>query len=122
MVGVPCRHEVLRPEPCALHDRLSRRRSRRIPGPAPALARHERQVVRLLRVHERLCGRGLKDAAFVEQFLRPNDLRLLQSRLGELGPEQVYYPVPYPCLGGSGELSTFDRGDVWVFVDLRGRP
>ena len=50
------------------------------------------------------------------------DLRLLQARLGELGPEQVYYPVPYPCLGGSGELSTFDRGDVWVFVDLRGRP
>jgi hypothetical protein len=63
----------------------------------------------------------LKDAAFIEQFLRPDDLRLLEAHLGELGPEEVYYPVPYPCLGGSGDLSTFDKGDVWVFADLLGQ-
>jgi hypothetical protein len=63
----------------------------------------------------------LKDVAFIEQFLRPDDLRLLEAQLGELGPEEVYYPVPYPCLGGSGDLSTFDKGDVWVFADLLGQ-
>jgi hypothetical protein len=63
----------------------------------------------------------LNDPLFVEQLLRPNDVSLLRERLGKLGPEEVYYPVPYPCLGGSGELSTFEKGNVWVFADILGQ-
>ena len=63
----------------------------------------------------------LKEPAFVDRFLRPDDVRSLQARLGELGHDQVYYPVPFPCLGGSGDLRSFDKGDVWVFVDLLGQ-
>jgi len=63
----------------------------------------------------------LKDPQFIARFLRPDDLRELRARLGELGPSQVYYPVPFPCLGGSGELSTFESGDVWAFADLIGQ-
>lgn len=63
----------------------------------------------------------LKDQSFIDQFLRPTDLRTLAARLGDLGPNQVYFPVPYPCVGGSGALATFDKGSVWVFADLLGQ-
>lgn len=63
----------------------------------------------------------LADAAFVEESLRPADVAALELRLGPLGDEEVYIPVPYPCLGGSGALSTFEKGNVWVFVDLVGQ-
>ena len=51
-------------------------------------------------------------------YLRPQDLAVLDRRLGDLRPDEVYYPVPFPSLGGSGELSTYDKGAVWVFADL----
>jgi len=63
----------------------------------------------------------LRDAAFVDEILRPPDLAELEQRLGSLGPDQVYFPVPYPLIGGSGELSTFQKGNVWVFADLVGQ-
>ncbi|MGE3425113.1 MAG: T6SS immunity protein Tdi1 domain-containing protein [Dehalococcoidia bacterium] len=63
----------------------------------------------------------LRDAAFVEEILRPLDLAELEQRLGSLGPNQVYFPVPYPLIGGSGELATFQKGNVWVFADLVGQ-
>jgi hypothetical protein len=63
----------------------------------------------------------LKDSGFVARFLRPDDLRSLRERLGELSPNDVYYPVPFPCVGGSGALSTFEKGDVWVFADVLGQ-
>lgn len=63
----------------------------------------------------------LKDPYFVEKVLRPGDLKILEQSLGRLNAEQVYFPVPYPFLGGSGELSTYDKGNVWVFADLVGQ-
>ena len=63
----------------------------------------------------------LKSRSFVDEILRPEVLSQLATRLGELDPEQVYYPVPYPFLGGSGKLDTYDKGDVWVFADLVGQ-
>jgi hypothetical protein len=63
----------------------------------------------------------LTQPEFVQTPLRPQDIALLEQRLGPLGVEQVYFPVPYPFLGGSGELSSYDKGDVWVFADLVGQ-
>jgi len=63
----------------------------------------------------------LKHAEFVQRFLRPADLAVLEGRLGSLGVDEVYFPVPYPCVGGSGALSTYDKGDVWVFAHILGQ-
>jgi Domain of unknown function (DUF1851) len=63
----------------------------------------------------------LSDEGIIRHLGRPSDVAALESRLGSLAPNQVYFPVPYPFLGGSGELDTFDKGDVWVFADLVGQ-
>jgi hypothetical protein len=43
------------------------------------------------------------------------------ERLGPIGPEEVYMPVPYPMLGGSGAPETYSKGDVWVFLEIVGQ-
>jgi hypothetical protein len=63
----------------------------------------------------------LKDPTFVDEILHPADLVKLQERLGKLRAAEVYYPVPYPWLGGSGAISSYATGNVWVFVDLVGQ-
>ena len=63
----------------------------------------------------------LRDQGFVRDFLRPADLASLEARLGPPAALQVYFPVPYQFIGGSGELSTYDKGHVWVFADLVGQ-
>jgi len=63
----------------------------------------------------------LDDRSFVDSCLRSNHVSVLASQIGSLGDSEVYYPVPFQCLGGSGALSTFDKGNVWVFVNLLGQ-
>jgi hypothetical protein len=60
----------------------------------------------------------LGDEGVIEQVLRPADVSLLEERLGELLADEVFIPVPYPFLGGSGGLDTYEKGDVWVFAGL----
>jgi hypothetical protein len=57
----------------------------------------------------------------VGAVLHPDNLGELQKRLGTLKSEEVYYPIPFPCLGGSSALSSYGKGDVWVFADLIGQ-
>ena len=78
-------------------------------------ARFERIPVRSLQEFE---SSFLSDGGVIESVLRPADLKYLVARLGELGEDEVYYPVPYPCLGGSGELDTYQKGDVWVYSSI----
>jgi hypothetical protein len=63
----------------------------------------------------------LGDPAKSAAWLRPADVAALQKRLGKLGAAEVYYPVPYPMLGGSGALETYEKGEVWTFADLVGQ-
>ena len=65
--------------------------------------------------------KGFDEQSFADYCLRPDDVYVLVDRLGPLGESEVYFPVPFPCLGGSGELSTFDKGNVWIYVDLLGQ-
>lgn len=58
----------------------------------------------------------LQEPTFIEFVLRPADVAMLEERLGPLGQQEVYFPVPYPFVGGSGELSTYDKGDYAVFM------
>ncbi len=63
----------------------------------------------------------LDDVSFVDYSLRPEDVSTLVERLGPLEESQVFFPVPFPCLGGSGELSTFNKGGFWIYIDLLGQ-
>jgi hypothetical protein len=65
--------------------------------------------------------RLLATPVVVEKLLRLADLEILESRLGPLQASQVYFPVPYPFIGGSGALDTYDKGDVWAFLELVGQ-
>lgn len=45
----------------------------------------------------------------------------LAERLGSCGPGEVYYPVPYEILGGSGEPDTYDKGALTVWASIVGQ-
>ncbi|MGB7345625.1 MAG: hypothetical protein WBD20_15530 [Pirellulaceae bacterium] len=60
----------------------------------------------------------LTDEYFVQVYLRPKDLETLQKSVGPLGEQDIYIPQPYPHMGGSGDLATYDKGDVLVFADI----
>jgi Domain of unknown function (DUF1851) len=53
---------------------------------------------------------------------RPEDVSVLEKRLGKLDKDEVYIPCPYPFLGGnSADLDSYQKGKVWTFVDLVGQ-
>jgi hypothetical protein len=63
----------------------------------------------------------LGDAEMRAALCRPDVVMQLEKRLGKLKAHQVYYPVPYPMLGGSGSLASYDKGDLWAFADIVGQ-
>jgi hypothetical protein len=62
----------------------------------------------------------LESPSFQEAVLPAELIAAIQSRLGEAEGMHVYYPLPYPFLGGSGEASTYDKGDALVFAYIAG--
>jgi hypothetical protein len=63
----------------------------------------------------------LEDKSFAEYCLKPEAVAELRDRIGDLNDSEVYFPQPLPCLGGSGELSTYSKGNVWVYFDILGQ-
>jgi hypothetical protein len=66
----------------------------------------------------------LKDDNFPSYGLypiKPDELLVLVERLGPCEKDQVYFPVPDPSIGGSGELDTFKKGNVWIHTDIIGQ-
>ena len=62
----------------------------------------------------------LKDKDIESELIRSDDTAILIQRLGSLKDDEVFIPEPYPFLGGSGELSTYTKGNVWAYVELVG--
>lgn len=60
----------------------------------------------------------LGDPSVRESLFRASDFVALATRLGELLPDECYYPVPYPAIGGSGSLGTYERGNAWVHLEI----
>lgn len=58
----------------------------------------------------------VRRAIFVEDLLPT-----LAERLGAAAPGEVYYPVPYEILGGSGAPETYDKGPLTVWAATVGR-
>jgi len=63
----------------------------------------------------------LSDLDVVEPMGKPALLAELEKRLGPLNLDEVFFPVPYPFLGGSGRPETFDKGNVWTFAQMVGQ-
>merc|ERR1719232_1574628 len=42
-------------------------------------------------------------------FLKADFFEKVRTHCGELNKEEVYIPVPYPFMGGSGEVETFTK-------------
>jgi hypothetical protein len=63
----------------------------------------------------------LADPKVQEDVLRASDFEILVTRLGSLSLEECFYPVPYPALGGSGALETYEKGDAWVHLHIYGQ-
>ncbi|WP_420112918.1 T6SS immunity protein Tdi1 domain-containing protein [Pseudactinotalea sp.] len=61
------------------------------------------------------------DPGFQAWIFPPDLVRPVVDRLGPIDPDQVYMPVPYPMLGGSGAPESYDKGDVWVFLEIVGQ-
>lgn len=60
----------------------------------------------------------LQEPGFMEHVLRPSHVASIRKRLGGLGKDEIYIPTPYPFLGGSGEPESYEKGDMWVFMDI----
>jgi hypothetical protein len=63
----------------------------------------------------------LKDAGFAEYVLRPAHVEAIAKRLGDLAPDEIYIPAPYPFLGGSEAPESYEKGDAWVFASIVGQ-
>ncbi|MFB7724574.1 MULTISPECIES: T6SS immunity protein Tdi1 domain-containing protein [unclassified Nocardia] len=63
----------------------------------------------------------VRDEYFTKVIMLAEHAAAIRERLGELGPGQVYFPVPYPFLGGTEDVHTYESGDVWVFLDIVGQ-
>ena len=61
------------------------------------------------------------DPDFRAYILPSSHLRAIVEHVGPIDAGDVYYPVPYPMLGGSGAPETYSSGDVWVFLDIVGQ-
>lgn len=60
----------------------------------------------------------LQDPYVSSAIFRSDQIPALSARLGAPAPGQVYFPVPYEILGGSGDLETYDRGDLRVWASI----
>jgi len=63
----------------------------------------------------------LSNTSVRQHFFREADNAALCARLGPLNSEQCFYPVPFRSVGGSGDLNTYEKGNVWVHLDLYGQ-
>jgi len=60
----------------------------------------------------------LQDEDFSEYVLKPDHVQKLMKAVGSLSEDEVYIPQPYPFLGGNESIDSYDKGNIWVMLDL----
>ena len=60
----------------------------------------------------------LQDEDFSEYVLRPDHVQEIIKAVGTLSEDEVYIPQPYPFLGGDESIDSYDKGNIWVMLDL----
>ncbi|WP_454300287.1 T6SS immunity protein Tdi1 domain-containing protein [Salana multivorans] len=63
----------------------------------------------------------LEDPYVRRSIFQEDLLPKLRERLGPCESGEVYYPVPYEILGGSGAPETYDKGSLTVWASLVGQ-
>lgn len=63
----------------------------------------------------------LDEPGYRDYALPSRMLAAIRAAAGDLEPGQVYFPVPYPFIGGSGDPSTYKRGEYRVFLSIVGQ-
>lgn len=63
----------------------------------------------------------LNAPARLDNLFRRPDYDFLVKRLGAPGPDECFFAVPYVSIGGSGELETYQKGDIWAHLYLYGQ-
>jgi len=66
-------------------------------------------------------SRFIGDPQVRRDFFREKDYEALSLRLGPLAQEECFFAVPYTVVGETGALDTYQKGDVWVHLDLYGQ-
>ena len=61
------------------------------------------------------------DPGFLAYVMPTEYLCEIADHVGPLEPGEVYIPVPYPFMGGSGAPRTYTKGDLAVFVEIVGQ-
>jgi hypothetical protein len=63
----------------------------------------------------------LMNEGVLSDFFAVERYRHLAGRLGEPSNTECYFPVPYPASGGSGDLDSYEKGNIWVHLDIYGQ-
>ncbi|GLQ98799.1 T6SS immunity protein Tdi1 domain-containing protein [Dyella mobilis] len=63
----------------------------------------------------------LKNEGVLNDFFGVARYEQLVKRIGELSEAECYFPVPYPASGGSGAKDSYQKGNIWVHLDLYGQ-
>ncbi|MNV35922.1 hypothetical protein D3C71_1273830 [compost metagenome] len=53
-------------------------------------------------------------------ILQEEKLRKIEARLGGLGDEEIYIPVPFPFMGGDRSVESYKIGNVFTYLELVG--
>ncbi|MGE5385584.1 MAG: T6SS immunity protein Tdi1 domain-containing protein [Betaproteobacteria bacterium] len=70
---------------------------------------------------EEFSSRFLNVPANQDNLFRRPDYDFLAARLGVPSADECFYAVPYASIGGSGELETYQKGDLWAHLYLYGQ-
>jgi hypothetical protein len=63
----------------------------------------------------------LKNDGVLSDFFDIGRYNHLVDRLGKLSDTECYFPVPYLAAGGSGAIDSYQKGSIWVHLDLYGQ-
>ena len=55
------------------------------------------------------------------EFFREPDYLMLCKTLGAPGDEDCFFPGLYPAIGGFRQIETYQRGNIWVHLDIYGQ-
>ena len=68
-----------------------------------------------------LFNRFLTRDEILDRVLRRDAFKSVAGRLGNPKYRECYFAVPWPRLGGSGEISTYTKGELDVYANLVGQ-
>ena len=60
----------------------------------------------------------LQEEGFSLYVLNNTSVKEISELIGTLNEHEVYIPSPYPFLGGDESLNSYEKGNVWIMLDV----